>query len=263
MRPRGRSFLTPPLVSFKNEDNRRVERHQENSKTQICLWNHRDGLNLHDQLRSGQVTNFYKRNGWKVFLEDFFTEFIELGNVTEIGEKHRHGHDIIERSAALTQRCFDLIEDALELGVEVAKLRVCLREASRMSGQEQHRAALDFHSGGTRVLGHWIDKFFLEVLPGRHSRKSQQTNRQQQHDCFHRSLPSLQYSITPVLQLPLLFQHGNRLDLQQSARSLKLTGFHEGARRIPGFEYLFTHVSKDFSPASFGGVNCHRNNIVR
>src|SRR5215510_7480251 len=173
MRPRGRSFLTPPLVSFKNEDNRRVESYQKNSETQIRLRNHGDGLNLHDQLRSGQVTNFYKRNGWKVFLEDFFTEFIELGNVTEIGEKHRHGHDIIERGAALTQRCFDLIEDALELGVEVAKLRACLRQASRMSGQEQHCAALDFHSRGTRFLRHRIDKFFLEFLSLRSFDKAQ------------------------------------------------------------------------------------------
>ena len=71
--PQGRSFLTPPLVSFKNEDNRRVESYQKNSETQIRLRNHGDGLNLNDQLRSGQVPNFDKRNGWKVFLEDFFT----------------------------------------------------------------------------------------------------------------------------------------------------------------------------------------------
>src|SRR5262249_11058557 len=134
-----------------------------------------------------------------------------------------------ERSAALTQCCFDLIEDSLELGVEVAKFRVCLREASRMAGQEQHCAALDFDSCGTRFLRYRIDKFLFKILPGRHSRKSQQTNRQQQHDCFHRSLPSFQYSITPVLQLPLLLQHSNRLDLQQGARCLELPGLHEGA----------------------------------
>src|SRR5215475_15635769 len=74
----------------------------------------------------------------------------------------------------------------------------------------------------------------------------------------HSNTRSLLYS-----NCPLFLQHSNRLDLQQSAGSLELSGLHEGARRIPGFEYLFTHVSKNFAPASFGGVNRHRNNIVQ
>ena len=47
--------------------------HRSRQRNTIFLRNHCDGLNFHDQLRSRQVTDFYKCNRWKVLLKDFFT----------------------------------------------------------------------------------------------------------------------------------------------------------------------------------------------
>jgi hypothetical protein len=82
MRPQGRSFLTPPPASFKNEDGHRTWRRKRNLGS---LRNYRDRLNLHDQLRPRQVTDLYKCHRRKALLEDFLSELVELGNVAEIG----------------------------------------------------------------------------------------------------------------------------------------------------------------------------------
>jgi hypothetical protein len=56
----------------------------------------------------------------------------------------------------------------------------------------------------------------------------------------HSIIPSLRYSNSP-----LLFQHGNRLDLQQGAGGLELSRLHEGAGRIACFKYFLAHVGDD------------------
>ena len=42
------------------------ESDQKNLESQVLLRNHRDGLNLYDQLRPLQVADFDKCNRWKV-----------------------------------------------------------------------------------------------------------------------------------------------------------------------------------------------------
>src|SRR5262245_36867685 len=123
-----------------------------------------------------------------------------------------------------------------------------------MSGQEQHCAALDFHSRGTRFLRHRIDKFFLEFLSLRSSDKAQQKKCQQQYDFFHRSLPSLQYFITPVLQLPLY--SFNTAIAWISNKAPGVLNFRASMKALDGYPVLNTslRISVKISP--------HRRSVV-
>src|SRR5205085_792920 len=86
---------------------------------------YRDGLNLDHHLRPRQFFYADKRAGWiAAFFEKFLAQLSETRAVGHVGDKDRHGDDVIEFAAGSFESFAHAFERHAHLAIKIARIRL-------------------------------------------------------------------------------------------------------------------------------------------
>src|SRR6266567_7863979 len=106
------------------------------SCTSARLLERRDGLNLQQRIRVGELADPDECAGRKLALEDLAAQAHKLVAVADIGDEHRHRYEAVERPSARLEDRLHARKDPPRLGLEATHALLGLRVSAGLPRQK-------------------------------------------------------------------------------------------------------------------------------